>query len=249
MTAIASLTVGIDDITERDKDACYLLLTEQFLGIRRAEFERDFAEKEAVLMLRAGGASGPIVGFSTIMTLPLPLAGRRARAIFSGDTVVDPRYRFSSGALRELGAYFLRTLRRFPDDEIHYVLISKGWRTYKLMLSLFRSFAPPGERAVIDAFGALKYPRAYNAAAGVIRGGADAPRVRPESIDAMPPKIDAHTAFFLRANPGYLAGDELVCAGRVAPENFAAPLRRMLARSGGARDEDRLAAVGASLGR
>jgi hypothetical protein len=255
VTAIVSLTTRIGELSATDRDVCFNLLSHYFLDIRRNDFERDFAEKEAVLMLRSETAAGPIVGFSTIMTLPLAVLGRRVRAIFSGDTVVDPRYRFSSGVFRELGSYFLDTLSRFPAEEVYYLLISKGWRTYKLLPSLFRHFSPsadgvsPSERAVISAFGSSKYPDSFDLATGVIRGGAGAPRVRPDGIDAIPTRIDAHTAFFLEANPGYLDGDELVCAGHVTPENFAAPLRRVLAQREGVRDDDRLATVGHSLRR
>lgn len=255
MTAIVSLTTRIGELSETDRDVCFSLLSRYFLDIRREDFERDLAEKEAVLMLRDGTADGAIVGFSTIMTLRLPLPGRSVRAIFSGDTVVDPQFRFSSGALRELGSYFLDALARFPGEEVYYLLISKGWRTYKLLPSLFRRFSPaagvvdPSEQAIISSFGISRYPEVFCASTGLIRGGAGAPRVRPDGVDAIPMRIDANTAFFLEANPGYLDGDELVCAGRVTPENFAAPLRRILAQCEGARDDDRLAAVGSSFRR
>jgi len=52
--------------------------------------------------------------------------------------------------------------------------------------------------------------------------------VRPGSVDAMPAKMDAHTQFFLRSNPGYLEGHELVCVARIAPDNFTNGLLRVL---------------------
>lgn len=257
MTTIVSLTKRVAELDDAEKAACFALLSSQFLGIRRADFERDLAEKDAVLFLRCDDA---VVGFSTIMTLPLVVNARRVTAIFSGDTAVDPRFRTSSGPLRELGRYFLDTLRDAEED-VFYILISKGWRTYKLMASLFEEFWPSGRaearptfddvgrasaRQVIDAFGATKYPQSFDATSGIIRGNADAPRVRPDGVDSAPPaKPDAHTAFFLRANPHYLAGDELVCAGHVTPGNFAAPLRRVLGRTHS--DDARFAAVGAAL--
>jgi hypothetical protein len=56
--------------------------------------------------------------------------------------------------------------------------------------------------------------------------------VRPESVDAIPPKVDAHTQFFLRINPGYLQGHELVCVARIASDNFTEGLKRVM-RAGG----------------
>ncbi len=66
----------------------------------------------------------------------------------------------------------------------------------------------------------------------------------------MPPKIDAHTAFFLRANPGYLAG-ELVRA-QLALRSYAAPPCtgwRALAPNAAARYLAQCAALGSMVTR
>jgi hypothetical protein len=86
---------------------------------------------------------------------------------------------------------------------------------------------PPFERALIDAFGESRHPDRY--ALGVIRcDGGPAPRVRPDSADAVPEKGDPHTEFFLRVNGRYLEGDELLCAARIHPANYTARLSRLL---------------------
>jgi hypothetical protein len=214
----------------------YRLLCQEFLGVSWEDFMRDFREKEAVMILRKEHAGGEIVGWSSLMVLSLILPGfpgTEVKAIFSGDTVVLPEYRSGIGLGVELGSYFMQVYGRFPQHLIYYILISKGWRTYKIMPFFFHKYAPRYDQptsvldqAVMDAFGEKKYPHHYSPSTGVVTFSPQ--RLRPESIDAVPQKLDAHTRFFLEKNPGYLEGHELVCVARISPANFTNGLKRLL---------------------
>jgi hypothetical protein len=213
----------------------YHLLCQGFLGICWDDFVRDFQEKDAVIILCKDHSEGEIVGFSTLMVLTLTLPTEEIKGIFSGDTVVLPEYRSSTGLGVGLCQYFVDTYEQFPQHKVYYILISKGWRTYKIMPFFFQEFAPHHqkstsacEKAVIDAFGKTKYPHYYHPETGLILFGKHAARLKPESIDAVPLKMDAHTQFFLQRNPGYLRGNELVCVARVAPDNATAIFQRLV---------------------
>lgn len=246
MTHIVSQTKKVAACSEDEKETFYRLLCHEFMGVSWDDFERDFREKDAVMILRKEHEEGEIVGWSTLMVLTLEAAGREVKGVFSGDTAVLPEYRNSMGLGVELSRYFMQAYWQFPRHPVYYILISKGWRTYKIMPFFFKEFAPRYDRptavadkAVMDAFGQKKYPHHYYSATGVVTFSPQ--RVRLESIDAIPPKVDAHTQFFLRSNPGYLQGHELVCVARIAPENFTEGLKRVL-RAGGmdeAIDENR----------
>lgn len=225
---IYSETRKIDTLTKPELAAMLGLLSLEFLGVDRAQFLKDLEEKESVMLLRADDHKGDIVGFSTIMTLDLPVKNRKVKAIFSGDTTVLPHYRRSIGIGVEAVGYFLEAMERFPGHEIFYVLISKGWRTYKILPFFFKKFAPRfdeptslEDKAIIDAFGAKKYPRYYDVRTGLIMFPSETQRLIPGSIDALPPShADEHIEFFMRKNPTYLSGTELVCTARVAFRNF-----------------------------
>ena len=201
--------------------------------MRWDEFVRDFDEKDAVILLR-DAETGTIGGFSTVTELELLVAGELVPVVFSGDTAVLPEYRTSLRLGQELVRYLHAAFERHPDRPVSYVLISKGWRTYKILPFFFHEFfprhdaaTPHFERALIDAFGKARSPGRY--VDGVIRAGDVAQRVRPDGADALPLRHDPHTAFFLRANEGYLRGDELVCAARIEPANYTGRLTRLLA--------------------
>lgn len=236
MPKIFSHSKRIADLTQSERATMFGLLSLEFLGVDRQDFIRDLEEKDSVMLLRKEDLFGEIVGFSTLMLLDLPIVGRKVKAVFSGDTTVLEEYRSSTGFGIEIVRYFLKALEDFPDHEIYYVLISKGWRTYKILPFLFKSFAPkydaassPNDKAVMNAFGCLKYPRNYDSDKGTIMFLEDTQRLVPGSIDAIPPKEpDAHTKFFLDRNHSYLSGTELVCVAAVKQNNFAPAMVRLL---------------------
>ena len=233
MTHIVSTTKKVAACSEYEKETFYQLLCQGFLGVSWNDFMRDLQEKDAVMILRKEQQKGEIVGWSSLMVLTLSLPGNEVKGIFSGDTVVLPEYRSSTGLGVELSRYFMNIYEQFPQNKVYYILISKGWRTYKIMPFFFKEYSPRYDKpnsacdqAVMDEFGKKKYPHHYNPATGVITFSPQ--RLRPESIDAIPVKVDAHTQFFLHCNPGHLDGNELVCVARVSPDNFTNGLKRML---------------------
>jgi hypothetical protein len=233
VTAVVGETRRAADLTPDELRACFGLLQRLFLGVSWEGFLRDLEEKDDVMFLR-DAATGEIGGFSTLAELEVDVAGERVPVVFSGDTAVLPEYRTSFALGQELARHFHRASERSPGRPVSYVLISKGWRTYRLMPFFFREFfpchdaeTPPFERALIDTFGASRYPGRY--AAGVIRSaGEPAPRVRPDGVDAVPTRGDPHMEFFLRVNDRYLEGDELVCTARIHPTNYTGRMRRLL---------------------
>jgi len=233
MTHIVSQTRKVAACSEQEKETFYRLLCHEFIGVSWDDFMRDFQEKDAVMILRKEHSAGEIVGWSTLMVLTLEVAGKEVKGVFSGDTAVLPEYRNSTGLGVELSRYFMHAYQQFPQRNVYYILISKGWRTYKILPFFFKEYSPrydtptsAGDKAVMDAFGRKKYPHHYQSATGVVTFSPQ--RVRPKSIDAVPAKMDAHTQFFLRSNPGYLDGHELVCIARIAPDNFTNGLKRVL---------------------
>src|SRR2546421_4072621 len=175
MTRIVSETKKVSACSADEKETFYRLLCQCFLGVSWHDFMRDFQEKDAVMILRKEHSEGEIVGWSTLMVLTLALPTTEIKAVFSGDTVVLPAYRSGIGLGVELSRYFMQTWEQFPQHTVYYILISKGWRTYKIMPFFFKEFFPcyykpssPYDKAVMDAFGKKKYPYHYNPATGVV---------------------------------------------------------------------------------
>jgi len=236
VTEIVGETRRVPDLTRDELRACFELLQRLFLGVTWEDFLRDLEEKDDVMFLRDAD-TGAIGGFSTLTELEIDVAGEPVPVVFSGDTAVLPEYRTSFALGQELARHFHHAHERNPGRPVSYVLISKGWRTYRIMPFFFREFFPRHdaemphfERALIDAFGETRFPGRY--AQGVIRvAGEPAPRIRPDSVDAVPARNDPHTEYFLHVNSRYLEGDELVCAALIHPTNYTGRTRRLLGLS------------------
>ena len=131
--------IPVADCTEKLIAECYMLLCIHFENITLTEFRSDLAEKEMIALLET---TAGVRGFSTLMTVTPYVAHARRHIVFSGDTVVDPVYRNSFGLGQCLGRYFKMKLRQLHGQELWYVLISKGFGTYKAMHFLFKRFTP-----------------------------------------------------------------------------------------------------------
>jgi hypothetical protein len=73
-----------------DRRTLYELLERHYEHVSWPQFKSDLAEKDAVIVLR-DSASIPC-GFSTQKVMHATVDGISVRAIFSGDTIIDPNH-------------------------------------------------------------------------------------------------------------------------------------------------------------
>jgi len=211
----------------------FQLMNESYLGVRRDAFERDLAAKEHVILLRS--AAGEIVGFSTQVRLRLALRDRTVVTVFSGDTIISEQHRGTFETAREICRYFRRTLDEHPADEVFWLLICKGWRTYRVLRLFFRDYAPRAQASdpsafgeIADAFGVAKYPGLYQVSSRLIVFPGETQRIRPGSSEAIDHRrSDPELRFFEQVNPGHERGNELVCVAPIRVDNFTDAARRL----------------------
>lgn len=214
-------------------DAMWRLYEDHYDHVDRATFERDLAEKQYVFLGR-DRCSGEVVGFSTALFYRQRHGGRMAGIYFSGDTIIHPRYWGQRALHTTVFASLLRWKLRHPATPLYWYLICSGYRTY---LTLVRNFpnhwphharlTPPAIAGLIDAVSRARYGDAWKADRGVIAFSGPQPVVRQqtapftEDVLALP-----EVAFFVRANPGHLDGDELAMLARVDLAAIGAVARR-----------------------
>lgn len=200
-------------------------------GVDPARFRTDLAEKRWVLLLR-DGSGGPVVGFSTQRTLDVVVHGRPLRALFSGDTVIDPAY-WGEQALVRAFCRLVGSLLAASERPLYWFLISKGHRTYLYLPAFFHDFWPSCDRAtpafeaeLIRTLGEMRYPGEFDRERGVIRPRGAHDRLKEDLDGSMRRGHNPHVAFFLERNPGHREGDELVCVADLGPHNLRPIVRR-----------------------
>jgi hypothetical protein len=224
------------DLRPADRAAMLRLLDAHFEGVTPATFERDLAEKNWVLLLED---EGELLGFSTLLVYETEHEGEPLTVVYSGDTIVDRRG-WGSSALARCWIGSVRALRVLhPRGRLYWLLLSSGVRTYRFLPVFWRDFhprfdadTPPDVAARLAFLAAQRLGPSFCRESGVARLAA--PQVLRPELRAIPPARteDPHATFFVRRNPGWAEGDELVCLTEIAVENLTPAGQRMW-REGG----------------
>jgi hypothetical protein len=217
----------------------YSLYSRHYLDTTPAIFQRDLAAKTHVLLLR--DERDRLCGFSTLEVYASAAAGRNVRVIYSGDTIIDPKYWGSSAFALAWLRFAGEVQRQDPCTPLHWLLIAKGHRTYRFLPAFARHYLPhhsrlptDAERYLLNALAAEKFGAAYDPLTGIVRFAQPQGRLTADLAEVS----DRHrrlpaVAYFLERNPGYGNGDELVCLCELVPANLRSVALRVFTPSAG----------------
>ncbi|MBI2932011.1 MAG: hypothetical protein HYY16_10210 [Planctomycetes bacterium] len=218
-------TVVPRDLLDRaTTERLYELFRSYYLCVDRRTFDRDQAEKDWVLLLR--DIRGLVVGFTTMKLYDLSIQGRRVRAVFSGNTIVDRECWGEQELARTWFDFMVSLKSREPAVPLYWYLICSGYRTYLYLPLFYKDFSPRANRptspfvqTLIDTLGRMRYPEEYRE--GIIRVAQPREVLRPDLAIPSESKLqNPHVRFFVERNPGYVRGDELVCMAEFSIKNL-----------------------------
>jgi hypothetical protein len=109
--------VSVTEVTAIQRDTMFQLMERHYAGVRRDDFEADFAEKQWVIQV-LDPASGALCGFSTQMLLNVVAASRPVKALFSGDTIIDRDHWGDNALVHVWGRLALRLIDSFSSGEL-----------------------------------------------------------------------------------------------------------------------------------
>jgi hypothetical protein len=210
----------------------FSLYSAYFESTSEAMFRSDLAEKDYVILLR--DVCGDIKGFSTGAVLEFTLGETRARAIFSGDTIIHHANWGEQTLPLAFAAQAGLIKAQQPDEALYWFLISKGYRTYRYLPLFFYDYAPrwdlstpPERQTLLDTLASDKFGAAYDSRTGVIRYSESRGQLRGVWADVREPMMrKREVRYFLEKNPGYRRGDELACLAELSAENIRPIARR-----------------------
>ena len=185
-------------------------------------FDSDLREKDWVLELR--DRRGTIRGFTTMKLYDQIVGGRRVRAVFSGNTIIDPAFWGEQALVRTFCRFMAQLKHAEPQLPLYWYLICSGYRTYMFLPLFFRRFYPhfqepaPVEQELAEHFGRLKFPDEYRD--GVVHVLEPRECLRSELAEPPESKLrNPHVRYFLETNSGYRRGNELVCMAEFSLDN------------------------------
>lgn len=213
----------VEHCDHKTRQRLYELFTKYYSSTDEDTFEQDLNEKKWVLLMK--DKEGRIQGFTTMMLYDFVFHGRRIRAVFSGNTIIEQAF-WGSGVLSKTWSHFMAYLKLSePDVPLYWYLISSGYRTYLFLPLFYKEFyprydkpTPLFEAQLIDALGRMKFPDEYSN--GLVYPSVPRECLQESIASPSGSKLkNPHVTFFLKQNPGYRLGDELVCLTEFSFEN------------------------------
>lgn len=212
------------ELCEQDTLTMFSLMDEFYDHMRLEVFLRDLQNKDYCVLLY--DENNRIKGFSTQKILCVPVDGKDIYGVFSGDTIIHKSCWGSSELFKVSIRFFIEYGKQFGD--FYWFLISKGYKTYKILPAFFEVFypcsktrTPPAAKRIMDAYGDFLYPGEYDSADGVVKYKTVKDRLRDGVADITEATLkNEHVAFFAEANPTYYKGDDLVCLAQMSEDNL-----------------------------
>jgi hypothetical protein len=221
-----------DRLQQSDRAAMFELLATHFDGVERSTFNHDLEEKNWVLLFTDGGG---LKGFTTVLAYEATHLGERISVVYSGDTIMN-RDAWSTSALPRSWIAAVCSLREryLRGSRVYWLLLTSGFRTYRLLPVFFREFYPRYDaatpatmQALVTGLAGERLGSCYDPDRGIVRFAA--PQILRGDLRTVAPGrlTDPHVAFFLERNPGWCRGDELVCLTEIAFDNVTPAGRRL----------------------
>ena len=220
------------EIPETDIDAMFSLMNTFYDNMSRDVFRKDLADKDYCLILK--NEQQEIVGFTTQKILTFELDGQPVHGVFSGDTIIHRDYWGSLEMYVVFARFFFELGKSY--DRLYWFLISKGYKTYRMLPVFFRTFYPSYrmetpllEKRVMDAYASSLYPDDYNPGTGVIEYGSVKDKLKDGVADITAKELrHPDIEYFVRANPDYKDGNDLVCLALLREDQLQPGARRLL---------------------
>ncbi len=232
MTNLKGSVVRQEALTKSDKEVMYALMDTFYDNMTKENFLRDLEEKDYCIVLR--DETGHIGGFSTQKLLHIPVGDTMMHGVFSGDTIIHKDYWGSMALFIEFAKFFFQFEEVY--GEFYWFLICKGYKTYKLLPTFFNTFypnyklvTPVSIKEKMDAYGMYCFPEDYDPQTGVICYKQQKDRLKEHVADITEDKLkDEHIAYFVKHNPEYIKGNDIVCITQISKDNLSKRAVRFL---------------------
>jgi len=233
-SSLSGSYIRASSVTNDDLHVFFDIFRRHYDNVDFDQFRADFIEKDYVIILKDGNA-GAVRGFSTIAIYDRVVQGERIKLLFSGDTVIERSHWGQQELLKTWCSIAAGIYERLDINErFYWLLMSKGYRTYLYLPFFFKEFYPRAdvewsalEKGIIDDFGMFKYPDHYDPSCGLIVFDKSPGKLKSDIANTPVAKQkNPHVSFFLKSNPRFAEGDELVCLARIQPGNMMSLAKR-----------------------
>jgi len=217
----------ISELTESAANRMFDIMTKVYNGETKEKFLSDMNKKNYALVLY--NDKSEIAGFTTIQIFEF----EDKIIIYSGDTVIEESSRGGIELMRAWRQFSIKIEQKNPNKKVLWLLISKGWWTYKFLPLFLKKYypsykyeTPDNIQEFIDRLSIFKFGRCYKNGLVI----PDEPDMLKSGRNDISDKrsSDKDVQFFLKKNPEFYKGHELVCLAELSLSNMTKAGLRLL---------------------
>jgi hypothetical protein len=215
-----------DHITKTQILQMFTLHCHYFDNVSFEKFEHDFNKKQWCIVIF--NKESEVVGYSTIELSEITFNNSPILILFSGDTLVAKEYRCSNALMPRFIQFTEYLQRQYPSHIRYWLLITKGYRTYRLIPVNYKTFYPtyrwntPQEiKILMETLCKRMFGSRFDPITGILKSNFQNDFLKPEFATIPHERAtNKDVRFFLDANPEFAKGDELVCLTPLETSNL-----------------------------
>ncbi|NQU18357.1 MAG: hypothetical protein HQ564_09880 [Candidatus Saganbacteria bacterium] len=220
-------------ISKLQKTQMYELMCNYYENLDQKTFQSDLDKKKWALILE--DKSNKIRGFSTLTVFDFTIDNTPVKGVFSGDTIIHSDYVWELEFQKKWIEFVFNIVKQYPKHKCYWLLISKGYKTYRFLPLYFKEFhpcydkkTPDFEKKIMDSYAKYLFSDDYDPKSGIVYNRGKRNQLRPGVAEISPSRLkNPHIKFFAEKNPGHKQGDELVCIASFAKDNLKKIIKRM----------------------
>jgi hypothetical protein len=210
----------VDTLSVMDITRMHALFEANYAFSPLSTFISDLEKKDGAFIVRKK-ATQEIVGFSTLGIYTFELGGKKAKGLFSGDTIIDRAYWGTRSLQKAAVRKMVWEAFKSPLTPQYWMLISKGYKTFLILSRNFKDYYPrrdahdPQLQDLVVEYCDAMFPGKLNRDSMVLDFG-DGANCLKDHVAAITPEMrtDPDIAFFEKRNPDWQRGTELPCIAK-----------------------------------
>ncbi|MEK7487644.1 MAG: hypothetical protein AABZ60_25210 [Planctomycetota bacterium] len=207
------------------KEAMFKIFQRHYENVSWTQYLSDMSRKHYILLLEY---ENTILGFSTQQIIVTNFQEKPIRILFSGDTIIDKEFWGEQELVRIWCTFAGQVLGQNLQTPLYWYLLSKGYRTYLYLPIFFKEFYPHYQKKtpaffkqLMDFVSFFLYPNHYRPELGILAFEHSPGNLNAE-LSLIPASKQNHpqVQFFLKENPNFALGTELVCMAPISVQNM-----------------------------
>ncbi|MDZ4667669.1 MAG: hypothetical protein SGJ00_07275 [bacterium] len=215
------------------------LMQENYTDVTKEQFLNDLEKKQYIGLLFDDNHI--LRGFTTYAINPNNSGGDDYAILFSGDTIISPDYWGTMELVRGWCLTVASIMKTHSAKNWYWFLLSKGHRTFMYLPLFFEAYYPSLEAEPSEQLAQFKlmeemalqiYPNLYVKGTGILQFATEGGELKQELAQTTFERAGKkHIDWFVKKNPGFYQGDELICIAKIDPNNMKGFAKNFLVRN------------------